>query len=111
MLGELAGQELLVDAGAVAGALLAIGAVVAASLAMLRRALRHEIRPVVEQFAPNGGSSLRDAVDRLEASQARQDDRLERIEERLSTGDDRMGSIEHTLGDFAASHPEIRRDP
>ena len=98
MVGELAGQTVVTDVGALAAALLAIGAFLGAILALLRRVLRAEIQPIVEQFTNNGGSTLRDLADRLEASQEAQTARLGGIETALDRGADRMAALEDSLG-------------
>lgn len=98
MLGELAGQSAVTDLGAVAAALLAIGAFLAGMLGLLRRVLRAEIQPIVEQFSNNGGSTLRDLADRLEAAQHGQTERLGSIEAALDRGADRMAALEESLG-------------
>lgn len=84
MVAEIAGQDVLADLGSVAGALLAIGALITGSLALLRRVLRSEVQPIVEQFSSNGGTTARDALDRLEEAVAEirtegQTERSERI--------------------------------
>lgn len=98
MTAELAGQSVVTDLGAVAAAFLAIGAFLAGMLGLLRRVLRAEIQPIVEQFSNNGGSTLRDLADRLEAAQASQTDRLGGIEAALDRGADRMAALEESLG-------------
>lgn len=98
MLGELAGQSAVTDLGAVAAALLAIGAFLAGMLGLLRRVLRAEIQPIVEQFSNNGGSTLRDLADRLEAAQNGQTERLGSIEAALDRSADRMAALEESVG-------------
>lgn len=83
MAAELAGQSVVTDLGAVAAALLAIGAFLAGMLGLLRRALRAEIQPIVEQFSNNGGSTLRDLADRLEAALAALDDSVGRLDRKV----------------------------
>jgi len=95
---ELAGQSVLTDIGAVAAALMAIGAFLVGVLGLLRRVLRAEIQPIVEQFSNNGGSTLRDLADRLEAAQNGQTERLTSIEAALDRAADRMAALEESLG-------------
>lgn len=98
MAAELAGQSVVTDLGAVAAALLAIGAFLAGMLGLLRRVLRAEIQPIVEQFSNNGGSTLRDLADRLEAAQNGQTERLTSIDAALGRAADRMASLEDSVG-------------
>lgn len=49
------------------------------------------------QFKKNGGSTLKDAVARIESKLDESDTRMERIEERLKKGDERMTRIEDKL--------------
>lgn len=108
---DLAGQQLLTDIASVCGALLAIGAVVAAAsrLRPVRWLWRNlvadpvgewfdhrvaeAVAPIREQFTNNGGSTARDAIDRIEG----------RIE-------DLARAVGPILVDFRRSHPEARPD-
>lgn len=111
MIAELAGQELLTDVASVTAAVLVItGAAAAATrlppvrwlghtlfvapfTAWLGRELREAVEPIVAQLQPNGGSSTRDAIDR--------------VERRLDELADEIGPV---LRDWRVSHPEMRPD-
>lgn len=49
------------------------------------------------EFKKNSGSTLKDAVARIESKLDESDTRMARIEERLEKGDERMGRIEKNL--------------
>ena len=78
--------------GSVLGSAIALAALAAGitAIGILARTMRRIIRTVAAwdrilelvyiEFKPNGGSTLRDAVDRLEASCANQEIRLVRVE-------------------------------
>ena len=110
MVAEIAGQQALTDLAAVLGAVLVIFAALAAATKLppikwlgrtvfvvpmttwLHRELREAVEPIVSQLHPNGGSSTRDAIDR--------------VEQRL---DQLAAHIGPVLRDWRTSHPEIRQ--
>lgn len=51
------------------------------------------------EFKKNSGSTLKDAVARIESKLDESDARMERIEDRLRKGDERMGRIENKLNE------------
>ena len=111
MVAEIAGQQALTDLAAVLGAVLVIFAALAAATKLppikwlgrtvfvvpmtswLHRELRTAVEPIIVQLQPNGGSSTRDAIDR--------------VERRLDDLADDVGPV---LRDWRLSHPEMRRD-
>jgi len=54
------------------------------------RKVRQETRQTAEQYKPNGGSSLRDAVDRVETAVRRLHDRHDRLAERITLIEDHV---------------------
>lgn len=110
MIAELAGQQLLTDIASVAAAVLVITGALAGATRLppvrwvgrtlfvapvtswLHRELREAVEPIVSQLHPNGGSSTRDAIDR--------------VEQRLDQLAAHVGPV---LRDWRTSHPEIRQ--
>ncbi len=121
MVAEIAGQQALTDLAAVLGAVLVIFAALAAATKLppikwlgrtvfvvpmttwLHRELREAVEPIVSQLHPNGGSSTRDAIDRVEQRL----DQLDRFEQRLDQLAAHVGPV---LRDWRTSHPEMRAD-
>lgn len=111
MLAEITGQQALLDVAAFLGAVTVILGVAAGLAktspvkwlgrtligvpvaAWFRRELADEVRPIIEQLQPNGGSSTRDAIDRMER--------------RL---DDLADAVAPVLRDWRLGHPEARPD-
>jgi cytochrome c-type biogenesis protein CcmH/NrfG len=54
------------------------------------RKVRQETRQTAEQYKPNGGSSLRDAIDRLEQMVRRLHDRHDTLAERITLIEDHV---------------------
>lgn len=108
MLADIPGQEGLSDLGTAAGAILAIGALIAA--ASRTRPFRwlwrylitnpvgewfgglidHRLAPIHDQFTNNGGSTARDAIDRIET-------RLDDLDGRLQYLSDGQGDVATSL--------------
>lgn len=121
--------EWIVDLGVYAAVVSTVGALIGATVALVRRMLRAEISEVVAQLTPNGGDSLADKVDTLSRQVRRifadrADDKMERIRRQASRDqhdravEERLDAMERTVArlvpillDFAASHPEVRRLP
>ena len=79
--------SLAVDLGVIAGALLAIGVIwrtVIRPVIRYGRRLEATVRDVDAQFRPNGGSSLRDAVDRIDARTSSLEEWRESVDTRLT---------------------------
>ena len=77
----------------------ATGAVLAATLPVLivqsvsvwqTRQVRKQTKQTVEQYRPNGGTSLRDAIDRSEQMLRRLHDRHDHLAERVSVIEDHV---------------------
>jgi hypothetical protein len=79
--------------GIIAGALLAlavIGRLVVMPVVHVVKAIASGVEAVQQQLIPNGGASLRDATDRLEAGVARIDSRIEVLETWRLDADERI---------------------
>lgn len=121
MLGVLTGQGLLTDLGTVAGALLAIGALLAAASRLrpfrwlwrnlvtepvgewFGAVIDHRLAPITEQFSNNGGSTARDAIDRIERRQ-------DSIEERLQSLDDGQGDLATSVDAIRSERADEARE-
>lgn len=86
------------------GGLASIGGLsgLAAVLVAVRGMRRHEdaVQEVADQMQPNHGSSLRDAIDRIEQSQ-------QATAERVTALDHRLG---HEMGEVRRDVSDVRRD-
>lgn len=80
-------------------ALLVTTGVVAAGAWRIVRALVH-IQDALKQLEPNGGESLRDAVNRIEASQGRAEARDDRIETKVDRTEEKVASTEEKVDRF-----------
>lgn len=132
MIAEVAGQQLVTDVASLLGALTAIAAVCAAAFRLrpvrwlgrtligdpishwLRAELREQVQPIIAELKPNGGSSTRDAIDRLERHREAEDRerriRQDRLDERLDSIDAVLSQVQPIIADWRRSHPEIRPD-
>lgn len=70
--------------------------------ALDRSTLGHRVERVESQLLRNGGTSVRDAIDRLEDGQAR-------IEEAQARTNQRLGDDYKAIGELQSGHAEIMR--
>lgn len=56
--------------------------------------IQEELKPVKEEFKPNGGSTFRDSLDRVEKRVMQQDSKLNLILNKLYEHDDRIDHLE-----------------
>ena len=125
MVADLAGTEALIDLASLTAALGVISAAIVGLArtppvkwlgrtlvgqpvsTWLRRELRDEMEPILGQLQPNGGTSTRDAIDRVESGMVTGSHRMSRIEGQLTA---LTAAVDPMLRDWRLSHPESRPD-
>lgn len=64
-----------------APAVLALLSIIGAVAGMIRWLVKHYLREMKAEFKPNGGGSMKDAVNRLEVDQKKLFEKIEKVEE------------------------------
>ena len=87
---------------AIVGAVSAVAVFAAKAWPVLKRIVHATdiLQQIADEFAPNGGLSLRDAVNRIEGIQRAQSLQLSVIEHRLAGLDDTTDRLTETIDDF-----------